>query len=142
MIAAGVDVVRLNFSHGTPADHIARAELVREIARALERTVGIMVRPAGPEDPRRQVRERQDHAQHGRDVRARRRLRDRRPGRVGLDYKELPRDVRAGAMLLLDDGRIVLDVQDVQRQPRSPPTVRARRRCCRTTRASTARAAA
>ncbi|MBA4280891.1 MAG: pyruvate kinase, partial [Ralstonia sp.] len=42
MIAAGVDVVRLNFSHGAAQDHIDRAQLVREVARSVGREVAIM----------------------------------------------------------------------------------------------------
>ena len=42
MIRAGVDVVRLNFSHGTADDHLRRAELVKEIARKVGRTVAIL----------------------------------------------------------------------------------------------------
>src|SRR5262245_25300937 len=48
MIAGGVNVVRMNFSHGTKQEHLARAELVREVARSLERTVGIMCDLQGP----------------------------------------------------------------------------------------------
>jgi len=57
---------------------------------------------------------------------------------VGLDYKELPRDVSPGSVLLLDDGRMVLDVQRF-RAARSPPKY-AWVAFSRTTRASTARA--
>src|SRR5438132_1583361 len=48
MIAAGVDVVRLNFSHGTAENHLERARLVREIGRSLSREVGIMADLQGP----------------------------------------------------------------------------------------------
>ena len=48
MLAAGVDVVRLNFSHGTAQDHVDRAQLVREVARALGREVAIMADLQGP----------------------------------------------------------------------------------------------
>src|SRR4029077_15484110 len=48
MFLAGVDVVRLNFSHGTTEDHLKRAELVREICRKTGRTVGIMADLQGP----------------------------------------------------------------------------------------------
>ena len=65
MIRAGVDVVRLNFSHGTAQDHIDRAKLVREVAAARGQGGGDHGRPAGPEDPRRQVRRRQDDARAG-----------------------------------------------------------------------------
>ena len=60
--------------------------------------------------------------------------------RVGLDYKELPRDVRAGDVLLLDDGRIELDVERVD-GTRDPLPRASTAASCRTTRASTARAA-
>jgi pyruvate kinase len=60
--------------------------------------------------------------------------------RSGLDYKELPRDVEAGAVLLLDDGKIVLDVTDVRGEECTPWCATAA--CSPTTRASTARAAA
>jgi pyruvate kinase len=48
MVLAGVDVVRLNFSHGTAEDHLKRAELVREIGRKTGRTVGVMADLQGP----------------------------------------------------------------------------------------------
>src|SRR3990172_10991562 len=48
MVLAGVDVVRLNFSHGSGEDHVRRAELVREIGRKTGRTVGIMADLQGP----------------------------------------------------------------------------------------------
>ena len=48
MVRAGVDVVRLNFSHGTADDHLARAALVKEISRKTGRTVGIMCDLQGP----------------------------------------------------------------------------------------------
>ena len=48
LIAAGVDVVRLNFSHGTPDDHRARAKLVRELAQQHRRPIGILVDLQGP----------------------------------------------------------------------------------------------
>ena len=48
MIRAGVDVVRLNFSHGTAQDHIDRAALVREVARRVGKEVAIMADLQGP----------------------------------------------------------------------------------------------
>jgi pyruvate kinase len=114
MIAAGVDVVRMNFSHGSCDEHLARAETVREVARALERTVGIMCDLQGPKI-------RIGKFEKGRVTLARGDVfildaGSVEPGnreRVGLDYKELKRDVRANDVLLLDDGRMVLDVQNV-----------------------------
>ena len=48
LINVGVDVVRLNFSHGVPEDHIRRAERVREKAAAAGRTIGILGDLQGP----------------------------------------------------------------------------------------------
>src|SRR5215213_8847794 len=48
MVRAGVDVVRLNFSHGTAEDHLSRAALVKEIASKCARTVAIMCDLQGP----------------------------------------------------------------------------------------------
>ena len=48
LIEAGVDVVRLNFSHGTAEDHITRAENVRNRARAFGRQIGVLADLQGP----------------------------------------------------------------------------------------------
>ncbi|MEQ1880619.1 MAG: pyruvate kinase [Burkholderiales bacterium] len=114
MVAAGVDVVRMNFSHGTREEHLARAELVRDVARTLERTVGIMCDLQGPKIRVGKFESGKITLEKG-DVfvlDAECAMGDQK--QVGLDYKELPRDVSAGSVLLLDDGRLVLDVQKVQ----------------------------
>ena len=111
MIRAGVDVVRLNFSHGTASDHIERAALVRDVARRAGREVAIMADLEGPKI-------RVGKFEGGRTL--------LEPGqmfildgattalgtneRVGLDYKELPRDVKPGDTLLLNDGLLRLRV--------------------------------
>ena len=114
MIRAGVDVVRLNFSHGTAQDHIDRATLVREIAKRCGKEVAIMADLQGPK------------------IRVGKFVGDKTilvPGqkfildglttelgtneRVGLDYKELPRDVKPGDTLLLNDGLLTLTVNAV-----------------------------
>ncbi len=123
MILAGMDVVRMNFSHGTAQDHIRRAELVRKIADKLGKSVGIMADLQGPkirigkfENTRIRL-ERDDlfildaECELGNQE------------RVGLDYKTLPQDVEKGDILLLDDGRIVLSVDSID-GPRIHCTVR------------------
>ncbi len=114
MLAAGVDVVRLNFSHGRASDHVERAKLVRECAQRLGREVAVMADLQGPKirigkfaDGKIRLEPGQTfildaECEHG-DI-----------TRVGLDYKELPQDVAAGAVLLLDDGLIRLNVESVQ----------------------------
>jgi len=114
MVRAGVDVVRLNFSHGTAADHLARAALVKEMSRKTGRTVGIMCDLQGPKIRVGKFKDDEVMLATGQKfvLDATCELGDGE--RVGLDYKELPRDVAQGAVLLLDDGKIVLDVTGVR----------------------------
>jgi pyruvate kinase len=123
MVAAGVDVVRLNFSHGTAADHTARAALVREVARELGRTVGIMVDLQGPKIRVGKFEQGKVQLAKGAPFILDADCTLGNQERIGLDYRELVHDVRAGDVLLLDDGRIVLDVVAV-RPPEIHTTVR------------------
>ena len=113
LLRAGVDVVRLNFSHGKAEDHIALANTVREIAAKLGRPVGILADLQGPKirvgkfENGKITLETNDRF----ILDARCELGNQE--RVGLDYKDLPKDVSAGNTLLLDDGRIVLEVERV-----------------------------
>jgi pyruvate kinase len=115
LIRAGVNVVRLNFSHGTGEDHLARAKLVREAATRAGREVAIMADLQGPKIRVGKFAEGKVALQPGMKfvLDASR----NEPGDikgVGLDYKELPRDVKSGDLLLLNDGLIVLTVDAVR----------------------------
>jgi len=114
MVRAGVDVVRLNFSHGSADEHRARAQLVQDISRTVGRTVAIMCDLQGPKIRIGKFKDGQVSLAKGARfiLDAKCTLGDQE--RVGLDYKELPRDVEEGDVLLLDDGRIVLEVSDVR----------------------------
>jgi len=115
IIRAGVDVVRLNFSHGQPEDHKNRARMVRESAASMGRHVAILGDLQGPKI-------RIDRFKEGKIL-----LEDGAPfifdaalgkddgdqERVGLTYKQLVDDVREGDTLLLDDGRLVFTVNSV-----------------------------
>jgi len=115
MIAAGVNVVRLNFSHGTAEDHIKLAGLVREAAQRVGREVAIMADLQGPKIRVGKFTDGKVMLVGGEKF-----VLDAsrtEPGDikgVGLDYKELPRDVKAGDVLLLNDGLIVLTVDAVR----------------------------
>ena len=114
MIRAGVDVVRLNFSHGTAADHEKRAALVKELSTRLERTVAILCDLQGPKIRVGKFKDGKVTLEKGQPfiLDAAAEIGDAQG--VGLDYKELPRDVNPGAVLLLDDGKIVLEVTAVK----------------------------
>lgn len=114
MIRAGVNVVRLNFSHGKAQDHIDRANLVREAARRAGREVGIMADLQGPKIRVGKFAEGKVMLEPGQPfVLDASRTEPGDIGGVGLDYKELPRDVKAGDTLLLNDGLIVMTVDKV-----------------------------
>ena len=114
MIAAGLDVVRMNFSHGSAEEHGKRVELVRALARKAGRAVGVLVDLQGPKIRIGRFRESKITLAAGARfvLDAECDLGDE--GRVGLDYRNLPKDVRPGDTLLLDDGRIVLNVASVK----------------------------
>ncbi|MEF8734221.1 MAG: pyruvate kinase [Candidatus Accumulibacter meliphilus] len=113
MIRAGVDVVRLNFSHGKPEDHVARAQLVREVAARVGRPVGILADLQGPKIRVGKFADGKIRLEQGAPFILDAKCELGNIERVGLDYKDLTRDVSPGSVLLLDDGRIVLDVQRV-----------------------------
>jgi pyruvate kinase len=117
MIRAGVNVVRLNFSHGKAQDHIDRATLVREAAKRAGREVAIMADLQGPKIRVGKFAEGKVFLEHGQKFildAARVELGD--INAVGLDYKALPNEVKAGDVLLLNDGLIVITVDAVKGQ--------------------------
>ncbi|WP_173834943.1 pyruvate kinase [Halomonas sp. HG01] len=115
MIAAGVDVVRLNFSHGAADDHRRRLSAVREIAARQGRSVAALGDLQGPKIRIARFSEGKVVLEEGApfviDVALDGQAGD--ASRVGCDYEALADDVTAGDRLLLDDGRVVLDVDRV-----------------------------
>jgi pyruvate kinase len=115
LIDAGVDVVRINLSHGTHEEHASRAAHVRNRARACGRQVGVLVDLQGPKirtgkfiDGAVELAEGDEFiidVDHAVDAGTRE--------RVGCTYKELPQDLERGHKLLVNDGKIVLWVEGV-----------------------------
>jgi pyruvate kinase len=115
LVAAGVNVVRVNFSHGAAADHERRVHDVRKAAAAAGRWIGVLGDLQGPKIRIERFAEGKvllnegdafalDTALPAEDGTAR---------AVGVTYDALPRDVKTGDVLLLNDGQIVLDVQSI-----------------------------
>ncbi len=115
LIKAGVDVVRLNFSHGRVEDHIERAENIRRISQENNRHLAILADLQGPKIRLEKFRDGSIELEPGSGFC----LNTECPpdagsqDEVGVTYKKLPQDVRAGNTLMLDDGRIVLKVDEV-----------------------------
>ena len=116
LLRAGVDVVRLNFSHGDPSGQLARAEAVRAAAARVGTEVGILVDLPGPKiriekfaNDRVKLRTGERFTLIARE--------DAPPGdetQVGVSYLGLPGDVAPGDVLLLDDGVVQLQVTAVE----------------------------
>jgi pyruvate kinase len=115
LIRAGVDVFRLNMSHGSASEHEKRAQLVRQAAANLRWQVALLVDLQGPkirvetfENGSADLESGDHFTLDARNASI--------PGdkqRVGVSYGNLPKDVRAGDVLLLDDGLISMQVQSV-----------------------------
>lgn len=115
IIQAGVDVVRLNFSHETPEIHQRRLDQVHNCANAYGRTIGVMVDLQGPKIRIESFSQGQITLNEGDKfiLDATCPSQAGNQERVGITYKQLPKDVRRGDTLLLDDGRISLSVKAV-----------------------------
>ncbi|HES76395.1 MAG TPA: pyruvate kinase, partial [bacterium] len=115
LILAGVDMVRLNFSHGLPEDHMKRARMVREAAVRQGRHVAIMGDLQGPKIRIDRFKDGPINLEDGAPfiLDAALGKDDGNQERVGLTYKQLVDDVREGDTLLLDDGRIVFTVERI-----------------------------
>lgn len=115
LIATGVNVVRLNFSHGSAADHIHRAALVRQASERVGREVAIMADLQGPKIRVGRFEDGAVMLQAGQAfVLDTERTTAGDAQGVGVEYRALARDVQAGDILLLDDGLIELQVLRVQ----------------------------
>ena len=115
MIRAGLDVVRINASHGTVADRRRRLAAARQAAHRADRCVGVLLDLGGPKIRIECFKEGRIQLIEGQAFTLDTALEPTAGTveRVGVAYKELPRDVAAGDTLLLADGQIVLDVKSV-----------------------------
>ncbi len=115
IINLGVNVVRMNFSHGDPDDHLQRATRVREAAAKAGRVVAILGDLQGPKIRIGRFREGAVELKVGDEFVLDAGM-DSQAGdqnSVGLDYSALPDDCEPGDRLLLDDGRLILDVDGI-----------------------------
>jgi len=115
MIRAGVDVVRINFSHGSVEDHAKRVQRVRDAAKAAGKWVGVLGDLQGPKIRIERFAEGKVNLSEGDEFTLDVSLNpdDGTAKAVGVAYKGLPKDLRPGDVLLLNDGQIVLNVKQV-----------------------------
>src|SRR5690606_35166912 len=116
ILAAGVDVVRPNLSHGTPGDQRARAEAGREAGRRAGRERGVLPDLPGPTSRMEQCAGGRVELRSGSrcDVVASSVAPPGDDGQGGVSYLGLPGDLAAGDVLLLDDGMVQLRVERIE----------------------------
>jgi len=114
LVDAGMDVARLNFSHGSHADHESMYRLVREAAEASGRAVGVLADLQGPKirlgrfaDTKVEWRTGDAVQITSDDILGTR-------NRVSCTYTKLPREVKPGDRLLIDDGKVAVEVTGVE----------------------------
>ena len=115
LVRAGVDVVRLNFSHGEPGEHQRRLDLVRQAAMAAGKDVGVLGDLQGPKIRIEKFKTKKVTLKDGQRFVFDAELPDDDGDetQVGLTYKELPKDVKTGDVLVLGDGEISMSVVEV-----------------------------
>jgi len=113
LVKEGVDVFRLNFSHGTHEDHLKVVKNIREVNKELDASVAILLDLQGPKiriqemEPGIVITPGQELTITPRELVGNAKI-------VSTSYKELPRDVKKGDTILVDDGKIELKVKEVK----------------------------
>ena len=112
LLEAGIDAVRMNFSHGEAEEHVRRMQMVRDISKRMHYYVGVIGDLQGPKIRIQRFADGKTHLEQGQTF-----VLDPNLGkdegnaeRVGLTYPDLYKDVKAGDTLMLDDGRVMLKV--------------------------------
>ncbi len=116
LFKAGANVVRMNFSHGSAEDHLKRTKMVREVADSLGCNIAILGDLQGPKIRIARFKSSKVAIKIGQEFVLDADL-DTNAGdetQVGIDYKELPKDCNIGDILLLDDGRVELEITDIK----------------------------
>ena len=113
ILDAGVNVVRINFSHGSEKEHLSRVKSVRNYAKENNTYIGVLMDLQGPKIRISAFKNNKVELKNGNKFTLDANL-DENEGdqnSVGLVYKSLPSDVKAGDVLVLDDGKIILEVE-------------------------------
>lgn len=113
LINAGMNVARLNFSHGSHEEHAARIQTIREVSSRLNKTVAILLDTKGPEIRTHNMENDKIELQKGTTVTINMKEVLGTPNEFSVTYPELINDIHIGSTILLDDGLIELKVKDI-----------------------------
>lgn len=113
LIASGLNVARLNFSHGDYEEHGNRIKRIRQACKELNKTVAILLDTKGPEIRTGRLKEKDIQLVQGEQITLTTEQIVGDKDRVSVSYRDLPNDVKAGSRILIDDGLIELVVDRV-----------------------------
>lgn len=115
MMLEGIDVFRLNFSHGKHEDHSSMIKIIKELNTELETSVAILADLQGPKLRIGEVENNGVHLENGAEIKFTSEKCIGNSERVYMSYKPLPLDVMPGEIILVDDGKIKLEVKETNR---------------------------
>ncbi|SCT84975.1 pyruvate kinase [Staphylococcus xylosus] len=115
LIKAGMNVARLNFSHGDHAEHKARIDTIREVSKRLGKTVGILLDTKGPEIRTHNMENGVIELEKGNEVIVSMTEVEGTSDKFSVTYDNLINDVDEGSYILLDDGLIELQVKSIDK---------------------------
>ena len=113
LIKAGMNVARLNFSHGDHAEHKARIDTIRKVSKRLGKTVAILLDTKGPEIRTHNMKDGLIELEKGSEVTVSMTEVEGTPEKFSVTYENLINDVEEGSYILLDDGLIELQVKSI-----------------------------
>jgi len=116
MVKAGVNVCRLNFSHGRPEDHQKVIDIIREINEQYKLNVGILADLQGPKIRIGLVKDGGIHLVNGKRINMTTNECIGDDNQIYITYESFPQDVKANEIILLDDGKLQLKVIETNRK--------------------------
>ncbi|MEB6095682.1 pyruvate kinase [Mammaliicoccus sciuri] len=113
LMLAGMNVARLNFSHGSHEEHKGRIDTIRKVSSKLNKNIGILLDTKGPEIRTHNMKDGLIELTKGSEVTVKTTEVEGTPEAFSVTYEKLAEDVEVGSTILLDDGLIELTVKSV-----------------------------
>ena len=114
LMKAGMNVARLNFSHGSHEEHKARIDTIRKVADRLGKTIGILLDTKGPEIRTHDMKDGLIMLEKAKVIVSMSQI-EGTPEKFSVTYEDLINDVQVGSYILLDDGLVELQVKDIDK---------------------------
>ena len=115
LINAGMNVARLNFSHGSHEEHKGRIDTIRKVAKRLDKTVALLLDTKGPEIRTHNMKDGVIELEKGKEVIVSMNEVEGTPEKFSVTYEDLINDVHVGSYILLDDGLVELQVKEIDK---------------------------